>query len=70
MTTTACKSLADHLARKREKGLVDIKFFVHNQGEASLAKSGAEALALFGAIEAGEVEDFSFNDRHLMGARA
>lgn len=70
MNDTECQSLTDRLARKRDNGLVDIKFFVHNQGEATVAKACAEADALFQAIENGAVEDFSFNDRRLMEAKA
>ena len=63
MTDSTCKSLATHLAERKEKGLVDIKFYVHKRSAATPAKVCAEAASIFDAIGAGAVETFEFNDR-------
>jgi hypothetical protein len=68
--TDACKPLSDHLAEKRANGLVDIKFYVHNHSEASVALVCAEAVALFDAVKDGAAEDFEFSDKRPMAAAA
>lgn len=70
MTEAACKPLADHLAERKSNGLVDIKFYVHNSGDASVKKVCAEATAVFEAIGRGRTEPFKFGDRHPMPAEA
>ena len=63
MTDSTCKALATHLGERKEKGLVDIKFYVHKRSAATPAKVCAEAASIFDAISAGAVESFDFNDR-------
>jgi hypothetical protein len=63
MTDLACKPLATHIAGRKDKGLVDLKFYVHKRSAATPAKVCAEAASIFDAIGAGAVERFEFNDR-------
>ncbi len=64
MSDLACKPLTDHLAERRDSGLVDIKFYVHNATGASPAKLFAEAEAVFEAIDNGAIEQLELTDRH------
>ncbi len=64
MIETACNTLAAHFEGERAKGLVDVKYYVHNVTPAVATKVCDEASAIFAAIDVGAVERFEFNDRH------
>lgn len=70
MTDIACTSLADHLAERRKNGLVDIKFYVHDEGSATPDKVCAEAGRVFDAIKSGSVEVLTITDKGPMPAQA
>jgi len=64
MTDTACNTLAAHFKGERAKGLVDVKYYVHNVTPGVATKVCDEAAAIFAAIDSGAVEAFEFGDRH------
>jgi hypothetical protein len=64
MTNSDCVTLANLYSRKAAAGLVDVKFFVGNLGEAVKDIVCGEVLRLEAAIERGEEYPLDFDDRH------
>ena len=62
--TSACEQVAALYARKKERGLIDVKFFVDYTYKATTEAVCVEVLRLERAIEAGDFEPLVFNDRH------
>ena len=61
---SAKSKLADLYAKKREAGLVDVKFLVGSVTEASFDDVANEVLRLEEAIERGNFRVIRFNDKH------
>lgn len=61
---SACEKVAALYARKKEQGLVDVKFFVDDTRKATTEAVCVEVLRLEEAIEVGNFEQLVFNDRH------
>lgn len=70
MIESACTSLANHIAERRDNGLVDIKFYIHSDGIPTPEKVCAEAAMIFDAIKAGAVEPLILADKGLAAALA
>ncbi len=64
MTTIACKTLQERLDEKCARGLVDIKFYIHDANRARPDQVCEEAERLLEAIADGQYEPFNFGDRH------
>jgi hypothetical protein len=64
MTHSDCIDLAALYERKAQNGLVDVKFFVGNIGEAVKEIVCGEVLRLEAAVERGDVFPLNFDDRH------
>ncbi len=64
MSNTDCTELAALYAKKAANGLVDVKFFIGNVGEAVHEIVCGEVLRLEVAIERGDVFPLDFDDRH------
>jgi hypothetical protein len=48
---------------KAEKGLVDVKYFLSNRGEATTEQVCREVNAMYDALERGEAKSLDFGDR-------
>lgn len=57
-----CQELAELYKAKAAEGLIDVKFYVGNAGEAGLQIVCAEALRLEAAIKRGEAFPLVFGD--------
>lgn len=59
-----CADVAQIYESKREKGLIDVKFFLNDSYSATTEAACKEVLRMEDAIENGEFEALVFNDRH------
>ena len=57
------KLAARYERMKAEKGLVDVKYFLSNQGEATTEQVCREVNAMYAAVERGEAKPLDFGDR-------
>ncbi len=48
-----------------ERGLVDVKFFLRNAGEATTEQVCREVNAMYAAVDRGECETLDFADRSI-----
>ena len=64
MHKTECEKLATRLEKMEQDGVVDVKFFLKNQEEASLEDACREAHDMLEAVECGEYEPAAFNDSY------
>lgn len=61
---SAKSQLSALYARKREEGLVDVKFLVGGLDDATFEEVANEVLRLEAAVERGDFRVFRFNDKH------
>lgn len=61
--TEALKTLAARYEKMAANGLVDVKFFLGNAGEATTEQVCREVNALYEAVDRGDCEPLDFGDR-------
>lgn len=57
-----CQTLAVRFERMAADGLLDVKFFIRNQDEATAEAVCAEVSALYAAVDRGEETPLDFKD--------
>jgi hypothetical protein len=63
---SVCEALSARFdAMRQNDGLVDVKFLLGNVGEATTELVCAEVMSMLDAYDAGEYEDFKFNDSRV-----
>lgn len=59
-----CQKLAERLTALEADGVVDVKFFLRSQGDATVEDACRELNDMLEAVDCGEFEVVTFDDSH------